>query len=99
MAVIQILRWKGGNQEDVERLFKASGAVYVKHGAESASAMRIYTGEQCGQWIAFVRFKDFAAQQKAAASIAKDATFKKLLAEANSISQFMGRDFAFDVPM
>jgi hypothetical protein len=99
MPVGHVVRFSGGEPEQMVALAKRAKAVWIKNGAETARLMRVHTGPWMGQWLFFVRCSDWASYGKAQESIQNDAEFKKVFSETLAIAKLEARNItmAYDI--
>ena len=92
MSVTTLVRYKGGKPEEMVSIGKTAKPILEKHGAEYVRLGRFHTGNYAGEWLAVIRYPNWAAYGKAQEGMATDQEYQKVLAHLLSLVEMTGRE-------
>jgi hypothetical protein len=99
MAIVQLARFKSDKPEEMVKAAKRAKPLFEIHGAELFWLTRFHTGIWTGEWLTVTRYSSWEVYGKAMEGLAKDAEFKKLIAEMQSFSELASRNITVEIDL
>jgi hypothetical protein len=90
MPVTVESRWHGGSRDAVVAFGKQLKPIVEELGGEYRLG-QIHTGANVGQWVATLRFPDWASYGKASHVFANDPAFQDIMAKVMAVGQLVDR--------
>ena len=92
MAITSFTRFAGGNRDGFIAAARRAKALFEQAGGEFEVG-QIYSGPDIGQWVAMIRFPDWAAYGSAMTALSGDAAYLRMMAELGAANPPTDRMF------